>query len=123
MCLVWCLFKQKTAYEMRISDWSSDVCSSDLAIVEAGAVEAVAMRYLDRIDAGLLERLSDRAHMIDTVHVADGVHAVAQRHILDVELVLADVEAHAAALRAWMRCASSSPVALAAAVMMSRLPE
>src|SRR3546814_8327471 len=27
-------FKQKTAYEMRISDWSSDVCSSDLARVE-----------------------------------------------------------------------------------------
>src|SRR3546814_12757114 len=25
-------FKQKTAYEMRISDWSSDVCSSDLMI-------------------------------------------------------------------------------------------
>src|SRR3546814_2675343 len=25
-------FKQKTAYEMRISDWSSDVCSSDLGI-------------------------------------------------------------------------------------------
>src|SRR3546814_17687038 len=29
MCLC-CFFKQKTAYEMRISDWSSDVCSSDL---------------------------------------------------------------------------------------------
>src|SRR3546814_7802959 len=28
-------FKQKTAYEMRISDWSSDVCSSDLDITEA----------------------------------------------------------------------------------------
>src|SRR3546814_7266547 len=28
-CL-FCFFKQKTAYEMRISDWSSDVCSSDL---------------------------------------------------------------------------------------------
>src|SRR3546814_7692387 len=26
-------FKQKTAYEMRISDWSTDVCSSDLPIV------------------------------------------------------------------------------------------
>src|SRR3546814_7051571 len=26
-------FKQKTAYEMRISDWSSDVCSSDLRVV------------------------------------------------------------------------------------------
>src|SRR3546814_8628092 len=28
-------FKQKTAYEMRISDWSSDVCSSDLALSRA----------------------------------------------------------------------------------------
>src|SRR3546814_5721731 len=29
--MVWVIFfKQKTAYEMRISDWSSDVCSSDL---------------------------------------------------------------------------------------------
>src|SRR3546814_2492402 len=27
-------FKQKTAYELRISDWSSDVCSSDLAVVD-----------------------------------------------------------------------------------------
>src|SRR3546814_10665543 len=27
-------FKQKTAYEMRISDWSSDVCSSDLYATE-----------------------------------------------------------------------------------------
>src|SRR3546814_5501396 len=26
-------FKQKTAYEMRISDWSSDVCSSDLPVI------------------------------------------------------------------------------------------
>src|SRR3546814_4176737 len=30
MCLFFFFFKQKTAYEMRISDWSSDVCSSDL---------------------------------------------------------------------------------------------
>src|SRR3546814_1056057 len=29
-------FKQKTAYEMRISDWSSDVCSSDLAKHDCG---------------------------------------------------------------------------------------
>src|SRR3546814_8105820 len=29
------LFKQKTAYDMRISDWSSDVCSSDLRGLEA----------------------------------------------------------------------------------------
>src|SRR3546814_2059773 len=30
-------FKQKTAYEMRISDWSSDVCSSDLKFAALGA--------------------------------------------------------------------------------------
>src|SRR3546814_954652 len=31
VCLIFVFFfKQKTAYEMRISDWSSDVCSSDL---------------------------------------------------------------------------------------------
>src|SRR3546814_17957583 len=30
MLFVFFFFKQKTAYEMRISDWSSDVCSSDL---------------------------------------------------------------------------------------------
>src|SRR3546814_3452508 len=29
-CLVFVFFKQKTTYEMRIRDWSSDVCSSDL---------------------------------------------------------------------------------------------
>src|SRR3546814_6605585 len=33
MCCMFFFFKQKTAYEMRISDWSSDVCSSDLQIV------------------------------------------------------------------------------------------
>src|SRR3546814_3385792 len=31
LILLFFFFKQKTAYEMRISDWSSDVCSSDLA--------------------------------------------------------------------------------------------
>src|SRR3546814_18984455 len=34
---VFFFFKQKTAYEMRISDWSSDVCSSDLAEAAAAA--------------------------------------------------------------------------------------
>src|SRR3546814_1116391 len=34
-CSLLFFFKQKTAYEMRISDWSSDVCSSDL-LVAAG---------------------------------------------------------------------------------------
>src|SRR3546814_19849967 len=33
-CVLFC--KQKTAYEMRISDWSSDVCSSDLSVIVVG---------------------------------------------------------------------------------------
>src|SRR3546814_17002585 len=37
-------FKQKTAYEMRISDWSSDVCSSDLRPDMRGGVERIADR-------------------------------------------------------------------------------
>src|SRR3546814_3383169 len=35
-------FKQKTAYEMRISDWSSDVCSSDLAGTHQLGITALA---------------------------------------------------------------------------------
>src|SRR3546814_18833105 len=37
-------FKQKTAYEMRISDWSSDVCSSDLAPPSPSSVSRAARR-------------------------------------------------------------------------------
>src|SRR3546814_16179898 len=54
-CFVFFFFKQKTAYEMRISDWSSDVCSSDLL---AGRIAAPALR-LERADqpVGELERI------------------------------------------------------------------
>src|SRR3546814_9829000 len=39
VCVYFFFFKQKTAYEMRISDWSSDVCSSDLSSrVEGGCI-------------------------------------------------------------------------------------
>src|SRR3546814_4459352 len=43
-------FKQKTAYEMRISDWSSDVCSSDLRLrtAVAGLIERRGIELLDR---------------------------------------------------------------------------
>src|SRR3546814_4882455 len=38
-------FKQKTAYEMRISDWSSDVCSSDLSPVDRQKKRYFLARY------------------------------------------------------------------------------
>src|SRR3546814_5301488 len=47
-------FKQKTAYEMRISDWSSDVCSSDLYLQPNGIVvlEVTAPDKTDRRKRG-----------------------------------------------------------------------
>src|SRR3546814_9640396 len=42
MSLVFFFFNQKTAYELRISDWSSDVCSSDLGRVERWRIAAAA---------------------------------------------------------------------------------
>src|SRR3546814_9347469 len=60
-------FKQKTAYEMRISDWSSDVCSSDLALVEPqrqrGGDEKAA-----RLDAGQHVGLVAMDDLRETVH-------------------------------------------------------
>src|SRR3546814_8416829 len=47
-CIVYIFFffKQKTAYEMRISDWSSDVCSSDLEALVASMLDADIWRPL-----------------------------------------------------------------------------
>src|SRR3546814_11962187 len=52
MLLFFFFFKQKTAYEMRISDWSSDVCSSDLAGLVAGDRRRLVVAVLVlRVDA------------------------------------------------------------------------
>src|SRR3546814_8104578 len=51
-------FKQKTAYEMRISDWSSDVCSSDLNHIYA------AVDYIARYGAPQTIEDMDRHHLI-----------------------------------------------------------
>src|SRR3546814_1637773 len=47
-------FKQKTAYEMRISDWSSDVCSSDLLPPLHYHQHVVGVEYAPSIETGLL---------------------------------------------------------------------
>src|SRR3546814_10877209 len=52
--VVFFFFKQKTAYEMRISDWSSDVCSSDLH---------AAARRIDTLVVA--DRRADHHHVID----------------------------------------------------------
>src|SRR3546814_1124570 len=61
MCIMFFFFKQKTAYEMRISDWSSDVCSSDLLFergtfgrhgTEHKAAVTRYARYFSKADTG-----------------------------------------------------------------------
>src|SRR3546814_8046891 len=79
VCFFFFFFKQKTAYEMRISDWSSDVGSSDLSkplgiitVRSAGKPIAshwrTAARALKMIAAGVLESL---APMWRTARVRD----------------------------------------------------
>src|SRR3546814_14701136 len=55
-------FKQKTAYEMRISDWSSDVCSSDLRAAQPDDRFLAHMRRGDILD---LARPQDRNHHVE----------------------------------------------------------
>src|SRR3546814_9006356 len=78
-----CFFvKQKTAYEMRISDWSSDVCSSDLAVVCVEA--AFHFNTREKFLAEALRVLKPGGHLVlsDILisQTAEGTH---QRRISD----------------------------------------
>src|SRR3546814_9079772 len=55
-------FKQKTAYEMRISDWSSDVCSSDLHPDEASRQPAGRVRQASWLSLYQLLPVHQRRH-------------------------------------------------------------
>src|SRR3546814_2817856 len=65
MLYVFFFFKQKTAYEMRISDWSSDVCSSDLRIGTAAVLGQRIVVEVDlagcRIDHDVFENCAETA--------------------------------------------------------------
>src|SRR3546814_3579338 len=65
-CVCFFFFKQKTAYEMRISDWSSDVCSSDLFVLPKAAIDAEIERLasIDRPASG--RRVSAVNHPMNT---------------------------------------------------------
>src|SRR3546814_14792823 len=65
MLFVFFFFKQKTAYEMRISDWSSDVCSSDLPHVGGRGDDDARIAQVDgalrRVRVLIFDHLSHRA--------------------------------------------------------------
>src|SRR3546814_5430126 len=80
---VFFFFKQKTAYEMRISDWSSDVCSSDLHLASYGF--RLSNIVDNNVDGAADTTARDRpdVEIVDVLHAGDvddrGAH-VTQRH-------------------------------------------
>src|SRR3546814_17391207 len=102
---IYFFFKQKTAYEMRISDWSSDVCSSDLRRRPVAAFTAFAQRLGGLLGAdqslracGLAEDLHDPLErLLQGVQagpghaepgVAHGLEALERGHGPDRQFVL-----------------------------------
>src|SRR3546814_5089850 len=67
-CVVFFFFKQKTAYEMRISDWNSDVCSSDLLAQQLQRadqrLDVVAVDRPGVVEAHLLEQRGRHEHAL-----------------------------------------------------------
>src|SRR3546814_4519758 len=61
-CILFFFFKQKMAYEMRISDWSSDVCSSDLRRIPEAAVAAAEAGVADLPDDATFNDDDSDAH-------------------------------------------------------------
>src|SRR3546814_10014507 len=89
-------FKQKTAYEMRISDWSSDVCSSDLLLLRAQirprpAVILVLLLAHAHVGGGIarpVDQLRVVGRLVHAVGVGERDH---QREIAQVRAVVTDV--------------------------------
>src|SRR3546814_5296385 len=82
--LLFFFFKQKTAYEMRISDWSSDVCSSDLG--SANDERAQANRAAAASAAEIVAIIRDSAdqHVFtaaDATAVMAALHAIRWTHV------------------------------------------
>src|SRR3546814_18455894 len=80
MVFVFFFFKQKTAYEMRISDWSSDVCSSDLEQFRRRGLFLEARNVAKPVED--VQRLCDQ-HLLDAgeVHVDDRLHRLPVGHL------------------------------------------
>ncbi|MCY1511327.1 hypothetical protein D9M68_457430 [compost metagenome] len=88
------------------------------AVVEAGALQAVTVCDLDGVHLRLVQRSGDVLGVLQRVLMSDGVAAVAQGHVGDVELLIR-VHRQASTRRV---AAMRSAQAMAAEVMMSRLP-
>src|SRR3546814_7415513 len=83
VCLFF-FFKQKTAYEMRISDWSSDVCSSDL---EGDNVEEMKSKAeaLAQVAMKLGQAIYEKEQAAASPGGADAESAKADEDVVDAE--------------------------------------
>src|SRR3546814_6285425 len=90
LCVLFFFFKQKSAYEMRISDGSSDVCSSDLAVLALQAAGAGA-HLADREGGGVVDEERQLGQL------AAGFEDLVEFLVLDVASAHG-VRAHAGAL-------------------------
>src|SRR3546814_2948567 len=81
VCIRFFFFKQKTAYEMRISDWSSDVCSSDLDFLVVQQQTAL---------------IDHPAQAIGPLHLAAAAHRLVVLRGIEVDTVAAVVLGHVA---------------------------
>src|SRR3546814_13198795 len=97
-------FKQKTAYEMRISDWSSDVCSSDLAYAAAKRKlferAELVTAVINRDDACGREWIAAQRSRIDVIaygiegETPDLPHLIARELTLDGQGISFVVDSH-----------------------------
>src|SRR3546814_2679373 len=96
-------FKQKTAYEMRISDWSSDVCSSDLR----RAADSTRLIGLARARARWQDRPMERriTHSCghEQTHSIYGMFAADAGSIIAMRLMTDRSEEHTSELQSLMR--------------------
>src|SRR3546814_4391618 len=72
LLLIVFFFKQKTAYEMRISDWSSDVCSSDLMPPKNGP------RYNEFIASPKVRVIDGEGENLGVMLTAEAIEAAAE---------------------------------------------
>src|SRR3546814_4225040 len=90
-------FKQKTAYEMRISDWSSDVCSSDLRL------DIIAKGDVRFVKAQKTPKLQQRRCILDRIHPRARQAEINGRNPISTEPGSRRSEEHTSELQSLMR--------------------
>src|SRR3546814_4524843 len=93
MCLVVFVFKQKTAYEVRISDCSSYVCSSDLLLAATACASIAQAQTASPVDTGAAQPQSTSPALIGPSFTVDRALELAGVVSPSLEAATADIRA------------------------------